>query len=443
MLTQEIIRKKRDGITLNKAEIEHIINGLMDGTVAQSQAAAFAMAVYFKGMDLQETQVLTECLLLSGVQLDWSEHKLPGPIVDKHSTGGLGDKVSLMIAPMLAAVGLYVPMISGRSLGHSGGTLDKMDSIPGYNTQPDLGLFKEVVKQVGCAIVGQTSDLAPADKILYAIRDVTATVESIPLITASILSKKIAAGLQSLVLDVKAGSGSFNDTFADAETLANQLVQVGNAYGMKTSACVTDMNQVLGRTMGNALEVKEAIEFLTGDYRNSRLLEVTTSCAAELLLSSGQSNDLKEARARLEETLKSGAAAQKFDDMVAMLGGPEQLTKTYQNHLPEAVVCAPYYPKVENNVYLKSMDGRALGNLVIRLGGGRKKTEDMIDYSVGFSDVAAIGEQVKPDAPMLMIHAKSESDVADVSKALDKIFTFNDTKLAPASPIMAIIRSSE
>ncbi|MEL0069061.1 MAG: thymidine phosphorylase, partial [Gammaproteobacteria bacterium] len=271
MLTQEIIRKKRDGSPLNKEEIEHIINGMMDESVSPSQVAAFAMSVFFNCMSLSETKILTECLLNSGTQLDWSDAGLDGPIVDKHSTGGLGDKVSLIIAPLLAACGCYVPMISGRSLGHTGGTLDKMDSIEGYNTQPNIEQLRAVVKAVGCAIVGQTSDLAPADKSLYAIRDVTATVESIPLITASILSKKIAAGLDSLVIDVKVGSGSFNDTLEVAETLGNHLVQVGNAYGVKTSACLTDMSQVLGETMGNALEVVESIEFLSGKNRNARL----------------------------------------------------------------------------------------------------------------------------------------------------------------------------
>lgn len=441
MLTQEIIRKKRDGSPLNKEEIEHIINGMMDESVSPSQVAAFAMSVFFNGMSLSETRILTECLLNSGTQLDWSDAGLDGPIVDKHSTGGLGDKVSLIIAPLLAACGCYVPMISGRSLGHTGGTLDKMDSIEGYNTQPNIEQFRAVVKAVGCAIVGQTSDLAPADKSLYAIRDVTATVESIPLITASILSKKIAAGLDSLVIDVKVGSGSFNDTLEVAETLGNHLVQVGNAYGVKTSACLTDMSQVLGETMGNALEVVESIEFLSGKYRNARLYEVTMSLAAELLVNYEQYDSIEDAMATLTQALDSGAALQKFNDMVSALGGPKAISKHYQTSLPKANVIVPYYAKVKEPAYLAAIDGRALGNAIISLGGGRRKSTDAIDYSVGFSEIKAIGDTVGPDQPVLQIHAQSEQDATMISAELDQIFSYNSTKLPQATAIMAIIRS--
>lgn len=441
MLTQEIIRKKRDGFPLNKEEIEHIINGMMDESVSPSQVAAFAMSVFFNGMSLSETRILTECLLNSGTQLDWSDAGLNGPIVDKHSTGGLGDKVSLIIAPLLAACGCYVPMVSGRSLGHTGGTLDKMDSIEGYNTQPNIEQFRAVVKAVGCAIVGQTSDLAPADKSLYAIRDVTATVESIPLITASILSKKIAAGLDSLIIDVKVGSGSFNDTLEVAETLGNHLVQVGNAYGVKTCACLTDMSQVLGETMGNALEVVESIEFLSGKYRNARLYEVTMSLAAELLLNYDQYDSLEDAKATLTQALDSGAALQKFNDMVSALGGPEAISEHYQTSLPQANVIVPYYAKVNESAYLTAIDGRALGNAIISLGGGRRKSTDAIDYSVGFSEIKAIGDIVGPDQPVLQIHAQSEQDATMISAELDQIFSYNSTKLPQATAIMAIIRS--
>lgn len=441
MLTQEIIRKKRDGSPLNKEEIEHIINGMMDESVSPSQVAAFAMSVFFNGMSLSETRILTECLLNSGTQLDWSDAGLDGPIVDKHSTGGLGDKVSLIIAPLLAACGCYVPMISGRSLGHTGGTLDKMDSIEGYNTQPNIEQFRAVVKAVGCAIVGQTSDLAPADKSLYAIRDVTATVESIPLITASILSKKIAAGLDSLVIDVKVGSGSFNDTLEVAETLGNHLVQVGNAYGVKTSACLTDMSQVLGETMGNALEVVESIEFLSGKYRNARLYEVTMSLAAELLVNYEQYDSIEDAMATLTQALDSGAALQKFNDMVSALGGSEAISEHYQTSLPKANVIVPYYAKVKEPAYLAAIDGRALGNAIISLGGGRRKSTDAIDYSVGFSEIKAIGDTVGPDQPVLQIHAQSEQDATMISAELDQIFSYNSTKLPQATAIMAIIRS--
>ncbi len=441
MLTQEIIRKKRDGLALTQPEIYHMVNGMMDGTVAPAQVSAFAMAVYFKGMELSECRALTESLLRSGTQLDWREYNLTGPVVDKHSTGGLGDKVSLIIAPLLAAAGCFVPMISGRSLGHTGGTLDKMDAIPGYNSQPELPLFTEVVREVGCAIVGQTSDLAPADKMLYAIRDVTATVESLPLITASILSKKVAAGLESLVLDVKVGSGSFNSTLNEAEALGKSLVEVGNAYGVKTSACITGMNQVLGTSMGNALEVTEAIEFLNGTSRCSRLLEVTLSLATELLLNTKLSDNEHDARQVLMNLLESGAAADKFAAMVVQLGGPEFILTDYHDLLPQAECRMPYLPEIEATSFLRSMDGRALGNLLITMGGGRQKTEDEIDFSVGFSDFTAIGEEVQPDQPILTIHAASQAEADRVSDELDKIFTYSDTKLPPDGPIKAIIRT--
>lgn len=443
MLSQEIIRKKRDGQAVSKAEIQYLINGMLDGSVTKAQISAFAMAVYFQDMDLEECQTLTECLLHSGTTLEWQDKNLDGPVVDKHSTGGLGDKVSLMIAPMLAACGAYIPMISGRALGHTGGTLDKMDSIPGYNTQPDIEMFQDIVSEVGCSIVGQTSNLAPADKMLYAIRDVTATVESIPLITASILSKKIAAGLQSLIIDVKVGSGSFNETFDHAEALANNLVRVGNGYGVKTTALITDMNQVLGTTMGNALEVKESIEYLNGTNREPRLHEIVINLAAELLVVSGISEDIASGIEQLESALSSGKAAAIFQSMVTSHGGPDDLLDSMNDHLARANVITPYLPAISAKSYLKSMDGRALGNLLITLGGGRRTTQDSIDYSVGFSDIKSIGDTVYPNKPLLMIHANSEEDAAKAKQELDGIFDYSATKITPGSPIMAIIRSSD
>src|SRR5262245_13813809 len=271
MLPQEIIRKKRDGGVLSDAEIEFFIEGLTDGSITEGQAAAFAMAVFFRGMEMPERIALTRAMMESGAVLDWSHEGLNGPIVDKHSTGGVGDKISLMLGPMAAACGCYVPMISGRGLGHTGGTLDKFDSIPGYQTQPDTSTFRKVVREVGCAIIGQTADLAPADQRLYAIRDVTATVESIPLITASILSKKLAAGLQALVMDVKSGNGAFMATQESARELADSIVRVASGAGVKTTALITDMNQVLGHAAGHATEMQEAIEYLTGVRREERL----------------------------------------------------------------------------------------------------------------------------------------------------------------------------
>jgi thymidine phosphorylase len=281
VLPQEVIRAKRDGRALSAAQVQHFISGLTNGSVSEGQVAAFAMAVFFKGMSAEEAVGLTLAMRDSGTVLHWD---LLGPVVDKHSTGGIGDNVSLMLAPMLAACGCFVPMISGRGLGHTGGTLDKLDSIPGYHTTPDNELFRKVTREVGCAIIGQTADLAPADKRLYGIRDVTATVESVPLITASILSKKLAAGLQHLVMDVKCGNGAFMEKREDAVALAKSLVSVANGAGLKTTALITDMSEPLAKVAGNALEVLHAVRFLKGQLVDSRVHEVAVRLGMELLL---------------------------------------------------------------------------------------------------------------------------------------------------------------
>jgi thymidine phosphorylase len=329
MLPQEIIRAKRDGRALTDQEIAFFVAGITDGSISEGQAAAFAMAVFFRGMTRPEVIALTRGMRDSGTVLDWSNADLPGPALDKHSTGGVGDKVSLMLAPIVAACGGAVPMISGRGLGHSGGTLDKMDAIAGYTTAPDSATFRRVVREVGCAIIGQTSDLAPADRRLYAIRDVTATVESIPLITSSILSKKLAAGLHGLAMDVKFGSGAFMATAEDGRSLAESIVAVADGAGCRTTALLTDMNQVLGRTAGNAVEVREAIAYLAGEGgpggpggREPRQHEVTMALSAELLVTGGLFADVAAARAACERALSSGEAADRFARMVAALGGP-------------------------------------------------------------------------------------------------------------------------
>ena len=302
-LPQEIIRAKRDGERLSAGEIGEFIAGLTSGAVTEGQAAAFAMAVFFRGMTLDERVALTRAMTRSGASLDWREANLPGPMLDKHSTGGVGDNVSLMLAPMLAACGAYVPMISGRGLGHTGGTLDKLDSIPGYVSQPDLALFKRVVKEAGCAIIGQTADLAPADRRLYAIRDVTATVESVALITASILSKKLAAGLQGLVMDVKTGSGAFMPTLNGARELATSIATVANGAGLPTVSLITDMNEPLASAAGNAVEVRNAVDYLTGAKRSQRLHRVTMALGAELLALSGLARDADAGAAALKRAL--------------------------------------------------------------------------------------------------------------------------------------------
>ncbi len=298
MLPQEIIRRKRDGAELAQDEIAAFIAALTDGRVTDGQAAALAMAVFFRGMTRAETVALTEAMRDSGTVLDWRRFALPGPVLDKHSTGGIGDKVSLILAPLVAACGGFVPMLSGRGLGHTGGTLDKLAAIPGYLIQPDRERFVRVVREVGCAVVGATDDLAPADRRLYAIRDVTATVESLPLITASILAKKLAEGAQGLVMDVKAGSGAFMASHDEARALAQSLVEVACGAGVPTVALITEMDQALGHTVGNALEVVESIDFLTGARRDDRLAEVTLALAAEMLVLGGLAADLGAARPR-------------------------------------------------------------------------------------------------------------------------------------------------
>ncbi len=431
MLPQEVIRKKRDSEALTAAEIAFMVEGLTAGTVGEGQVAAFAMAVLFNGMSRDEAVALTVAMRDSGTVLDWSG--LPGPVLDKHSTGGVGDNVSLMLAPALAACGAYVPMISGRGLGHTGGTLDKLDSIPGYRTQPDLDLLRKVVTDVGCAIIGQTADLAPADKRLYAVRDVTATVESIPLITASILSKKLAAGLAALVLDVKTGSGAFMQKLEDSRVLAESLVGVANGAGMKTSALITDMSEPLASAAGNAVEVANAVAFLTGARRDPRLYEVTVALGGELLALGGLAGDA-EGRDRIEAAFASGRAAEYFARMVAALGGPSDFVEKPQKHLKAAPLIRPVAP--ERAGVVAAIDTRAVGIAVVELGGGRMRAEDAIDHSVGFTRLAGLGSAVGPDAPLALVHARDEAAAARAETSLRAAYTIGDTAPAPAAPVV-------
>ena len=432
MLPQEIIRRKRDGGSLTREEVKDFISGLTSGAVSEGQVAAFAMAVYFKGMSREEAVGLTLAMRDSGAVLEWD---LPGPAVDKHSSGGIGDNVSLMLAPMLAACGLYVPMISGRGLGHTGGTLDKLDSIPGYQTQPGLELFRKVTREAGCAIIGQTADLAPADKRLYGIRDVTATVESIPLITASILSKKLAAGLGHLVLDVKCGSGAFMTTVEEAKGLAESLVAVANGAGLKTTALITDMDQPLASSAGNALEVVYAAEFLLGHVENRRVMEITLALGAELLVSAGIDTDNAAAEARLRETLDSGAAAGHFDRMVTLLGGPGNFLESYHKHLPTAPVIRPVYHEGDGRV--SSIRTRDLGIAVIALGGGRRIATDRIDPRVGLSHLLGTGCLADSGTPLCHIHAADDKGFAEAAAIVRNAYTLGD---APPETSMILAR---
>lgn len=427
-LPQEIIVKKRDGGELGQAEIAEFIGGMTEGSVSQAQAAAFAMAVFFRDMSLSERVALTKAMRDSGTVLDWSD--LDGPAVDKHSTGGVGDNVSLMLAPILAACGVYVPMISGRGLGHTGGTLDKFDSIPGYQTQPDNDLFRKVTKEAGCAIIGQTADLAPADKILYGIRDVTGTVESVPLITASILSKKLAAGLSALILDVKTGSGAFMPTRERARELARSLVDVANGAGCKTGALITDMNEPLATAAGNALEIRNAVEFLIGAYRDPRLLEVTLALSAAALELSGYEGN---ARHAVHAALSSGKATERFSKMVALLGGPTDFVENMDAHLkPAPVVCDVPAPASGT---VAAIDTRGVGMAVVALGGGRRQPADKIDHAVGFDRLLGLGAKVEAGMPLARIHARDEAAAGDAAERLVSAYRLGTA--APANPLIA------
>lgn len=417
-LTQEIIAAKRDGAELPDADIRQIIAGLTDGSVSEGQAAAFAMAVYFNGMNEKERVALTLAMRDSGTVLRWDD--LPGPALDKHSTGGVGDTVSLPLAAAVAACGGYVPMISGRGLGHTGGTLDKLDAVPGYVTQPCINLFRKVVREVGCAIIGQTADLAPADKRLYAIRDVTATVETIPLLVSSILSKKLAAGLHGLAMDVKFGSGAFLPDYAKAQALAQALVAVANDSGLPTHALLTDMDEPLASVAGNALEVAYALDHLTGRRREARFHEVTVALGAEMLLLGRLAADLDAAREKIENAFASGAAAERFARMVAALGGPTDLLEKPANHLAFAPIVKPVFAETAGSVV--AVDTRAVGLAVVTLGGGRVRPQDPIDHAVGIVELAGIGAEIGAERPLGIIHARDEAQFAAASARLRKAY---------------------
>ncbi|MFV5936129.1 thymidine phosphorylase, partial [Proteus mirabilis] len=365
-LAQEIIRKKRDGHPLTEEEIRFFINGVRDNTVSEGQIAALAMTIYFHDMTMPERVALTLAMRDSGTVLNRKSLNLNGPIVDKHSTGGVGDVTSLMLGPMVAACGGYVPMISGRGLGHTGGTLDKLEAIPGFDIFPDDEKFRDIIRHVGVAIIGQTNSLAPADKRFYATRDITATVDSIPLITASILGKKLAEGLDALVMDVKVGSGAFMPTYQKSEELAESIVQVANGAGCQTTALLTDMNEVLASSAGNAVEVREAVQFLTGEYRNPRLFEVTMALCVEMLVSGRLADSRQQARQKLQDVLDNGKAAEVFARMVAAQNGPTDFVENYNKYLPTAVLSKPVF--AEKAGFVTEMDTRALGMSVVTLG---------------------------------------------------------------------------
>ena len=422
MLPAEVIASKRDGGALSPAQIEHFVNGLVSGSWSDSQAAALAMAILLRGMDRAETVALTAAMTASGERLQWAGAGLSGPILDKHSTGGVGDKVSLMLAPIVAACGGIVPMISGRGLGHTGGTLDKLEALPGYRVDPPREQLLATLRGCGCAIVGASANLAPADRRLYAIRDVTATVESVPLITASILSKKLAAGLQGLVLDVKCGSGAFAPTPQAALTLAQSLVQVATGAGLPARALITDMNQVLGFTAGNALEVQETLDYLRGTAREPRLHELTRALAAQMLHLGGLARSVEDGAAQAQAALDSGAAAERFARMVAALGGPVDVWR--DAGLPTAPVQRAV-PAPRAGV-LAACDVRALGLVVVALGGGRRAPGERVDPRVGLAQLLPLGRRVVAGEALAQVHAADEASAAVACAAVQAAMRIDD-----------------
>ncbi|MDB0065138.1 thymidine phosphorylase [Oceanospirillaceae bacterium] len=427
-LPQELIRKKRDGLVLSDAEIVFMVQGITSGQLSDAQLGAFAMAVFQRGMTMPERVTLTQQMMCSGKVLNWQNMDLDGPVVDKHSTGGVGDKVSLMLGPIVAACGAYVPMISGRGLGHTGGTLDKFDSIPGYDAHPDEQSFKSLVKQVGCAIIGQTAELAPADQRLYATRDVTATVESIDLITASILSKKLAASLDALVMDVKTGNGAFAAEMSMAQVLSQSISQVATGAGVPTRCLITDMNQVLGRSVGNAVEMMECIEFLLNPAQaDERLVDLTLELAAHMLDLSGVADNLNDAKDKASAALNQGRAAQVFARMVAGLGGPLDLLEKPQHYLPQAPIVKPIL--ASHSGYVCAMDVRAIGLSLVTLKAGRSKADDAIDCAVGLSGMVQIGDYIEQGQPLAVAHVRNDNQLALINQEL-----VNLIQLAPDAP---------
>lgn len=414
MFPQHIIARKRDGHALTRAEIGAFVRGATDGSWADYQLSALLMAIFLRGMTPEETAHYTDAMMRSGVVADLSG--VPGIKVDKHSTGGVGDKISIPLAPMVAACGVPVPMISGRGLGHSGGTLDKLEAIPGFRTDLSLDAYRDQVARIGCALIGQTKDLAPSDKKLYALRDVTATVECIPLICGSILSKKLAEGIDALVLDVKFGRGAFMKTKAEARQLADALVRVGTAGGKKVRALLTAMEQPLGRAIGNALEVEESIACLRG-AGPADVMEITYALGAQMLLLGGAAEDVTEAEAKLKEVVANGRALEKFREIIEAQGGDARVADEPER-LPQARIKVPLAASAEG--YVTDVDAMGVALAALRLGAGRARAEDKIDPAVGVSGLVKMGERVTAGAPLCVIHASDESALAEAQAMLTK-----------------------
>ena len=420
MDARTIIAAVRRKQTPTQEELSWFAQGLASGDVSDAQAGAFAMAVVLNGLTDEGRVALTQGMRDSGDVLQWD---LPGPVLDKHSTGGVGDCVSLILAPVLAACGAYVPMISGRGLGHTGGTLDKLEAIPGLNINVTEQQLRLVTREVGCAIVSATGQIAPADRRLYAIRDVTATVESVDLITASILSKKLAAGLQSLILDVKCGSGAFMKTPDDARELARALVDAANGAGCRTRALITDMNEPLAPALGNALEVAVCMEVLAGNtVAAPRLYDLTVALCTQLLVMQGENQ--ADAADRVTVAISSGTAMERFAHMITALGGPPDMAEDWHTHLPKAPVVGEV--TAPSGGYVTAIDGEALGLAVVGLGGGRRVETDRIDPSVGFTEVIGIGDPISRGQALCVLHAATEDQAVEAAMAVQAAITIGE-----------------
>lgn len=424
MRPQDVIRKKRDGEKLSREEINFFIAGVTSGSIADYQISALLMAIYLNGMDDSEQEILTHAMLHSGNTLDFSD--IAKPKADKHSTGGVGDKTSLLIAPMVAACGVCVPMISGRGLGHTGGTLDKLESIPGYRVDLSAGEFERALKTVGYAMSGPTAELAPADKKMYALRDATSTVEAIPLIVASIISKKGAAGLDAMVIDVKVGSGAFMRDENRARALAHALVRTGNACGIRTRALLTDMNQPLGQAVGNSLEVKECIELLRGDGRAAAqpVLDLSVELAAHMLVLSKVDNSLDAARDRLGEIVRSGQALEYFRQNVAAQGGEPRVCDDPAGFLP--LVTEAFKVESPRSGFVTKVNTSEIGHAIASIGGGRVRIDDTIDPTVGFIAQARIGDALDEGAAIGIVYCRDRSSAEEAGKRIQAAYEIGE-----------------
>ncbi len=438
MLVSELIERKRDGGSLEPEELRELLDGFLQGSVADYQMAAFLMAVFFRGLTPDELGTLTHAIIASGTRLDLGDGGPPA--VDKHSTGGVGDKVSLVLAPLVSAAGLRVPMMSGRGLGHTGGTLDKLESIPGFRTRIDLAEFRSVLAQVGCAMIGQTPEIAPLDGRLYALRDVTGTVPSIPLIASSIVSKKVAEGISALVLDVKCGLGAFMRDLNDARALAYTMVDLAGREGVPATALITAMDEPLGHAVGNALEVREAVECLSG-AGPADLRELTLALASELLSAAGVASGRVEAHARLAPLLDSGEAATRFARLVELQGGDPSVVED-PSILPRAPIVEPFEAPIGG--WVGRVDARSVGLAAVELGAGRRHVGDEIDPAVGFLMSARVGQRVEVGDPLLVVHARDRAGLDRARARLERAVTIVDAppETPPGSLVLERIAPS-